>query len=48
MDEIAAAMGNIEDGTSQFLKGVEQSRATAESLNGLAAKLAGLTERYLV
>jgi methyl-accepting chemotaxis protein len=48
MDEIAAAMGNIEDGTSQFLDGAEQSQAAAESLNGLAAKLAGLTERYRV
>ncbi|HEY1508330.1 MAG TPA: methyl-accepting chemotaxis protein [Solirubrobacteraceae bacterium] len=48
MDEIAAAMGNIEDGTSQFLEGAEQSQAAAESLNGLAAKLAGLTERYRV
>jgi methyl-accepting chemotaxis protein len=48
MDEIAAAMGNIEDGTSRFLEGAEQSQAAAESLNGLAAKLTGLTERYRV
>jgi methyl-accepting chemotaxis protein len=48
MDEIALAMGNMEDGTSQFLEGAQQSQQAAESLNELAAKLAGLTERYRV
>jgi methyl-accepting chemotaxis protein len=48
MDEIALAMGNIEAGTSQFLDGARQSQQAAESLNELAAKLAGLTERYRV
>jgi methyl-accepting chemotaxis protein len=48
MDEIALAMGNMEAGTSQFLEGAHQSQQAAESLNELAAKLAGLTERYRV
>ena len=48
MDEIALAMGNMEAGTSQFLDGARQSQQAAESLNELAAKLAGLTERYRV
>ncbi|MGH2909380.1 MAG: methyl-accepting chemotaxis protein [Solirubrobacteraceae bacterium] len=48
MDEIAAAMTNIEGGTSQVLDGVHASRVAASALNDLAAKLAGLTERYRV
>ncbi len=48
MDQIAEAMGDIDAGTSQFLEGAQQSQRAAESLNGLAAKLAGLTERYRV
>jgi methyl-accepting chemotaxis protein len=48
MDEIAIAMSNIEDGTSQFLEGAQQSQLAGESLNELAAKLAALTERYRV
>jgi methyl-accepting chemotaxis protein len=48
MDEIALAMGNMQAGTSQFLEGAHQSQQAAESLNELAAKLAGLTERYRV
>ncbi|HEX4671567.1 MAG TPA: methyl-accepting chemotaxis protein, partial [Solirubrobacteraceae bacterium] len=48
MDEIALAMGNIQGGTAQFLDGARQSQQAAESLNELAAKLAGLTERYRV
>jgi methyl-accepting chemotaxis protein len=48
MDEIALAMGNMEAGTSQFLDWARQSQQAAESLNELAAKLAGLTERYRV
>jgi methyl-accepting chemotaxis protein len=48
MDEIAVAMTNIEDGTSQFLDGAHASQLAASALNDLAAKLAGLTERYRV
>ncbi len=48
MDEIASAMRSIEDDTSQFLEGAQSSRVAAENLDGLAAKLAGLTERYRV
>jgi methyl-accepting chemotaxis protein len=48
MDEIALAMGNMQGGTAQFLDGARQSQQAAESLNELAAKLAGLTERYRV
>ena len=46
MDEIASAMTNIEDGTSQFLDGAQASQAAASALNELASKLAALTERY--
>ncbi|HET9124320.1 MAG TPA: methyl-accepting chemotaxis protein [Solirubrobacteraceae bacterium] len=46
MDEIAGAMTNIEDGTTQFLDGAHASQLAASGLNELAAKLAGLTERY--
>ena len=48
MDEIAAAMSSVEAGTEEFLEGAHASRAAAENLEGLAAKLASLTERYRV
>ena len=48
MDQIAEAMNEIDAGTSQFLEGAQQSQHAAESLNGLAAKLTALTERYRV
>jgi methyl-accepting chemotaxis protein len=48
MDQIADAMSDIDGGTSQFLEGAQQSQSAAESLNGLAAKLTALTERYQV
>ncbi len=48
MDEIAESMRSIEDGTVQFLDGAQSSQLAAQNLNELAAKLAGLTERYRV
>jgi methyl-accepting chemotaxis protein len=48
MDQIAVAMSDIDAGTSQFLEGAHQSQRAAENLNGLAAKLAALTDRYQV
>jgi len=48
MDQIAEAMGNIDDGTAQFLEGAQQSQRAAENLNELSAKLAALTDRYQV
>ena len=41
-------MSHIDRGTAQFLEGAQQSQRAAENLNGLSAKLAALTERYLV
>jgi len=48
MDEIAASMNHMEDGTSQFLEGAEASEVAAQSLNELSAKLAALVDRYRV
>lgn len=48
MDEIAGAMGSIDQGTAQFLEGANQSQVAAETLNELSAKLAALVERYRV
>jgi methyl-accepting chemotaxis protein len=48
MDQIAEAMGNIDDGTAHFLEGAHQSQRAAENLNELSAKLAALTDRYRV
>ncbi|HWD74712.1 MAG TPA: methyl-accepting chemotaxis protein [Solirubrobacteraceae bacterium] len=48
MDQIAGSMSDIDAGTAQFLDGAQQSQRAAENLNGLAAKLASLTERYRV
>jgi methyl-accepting chemotaxis protein len=48
MDEIAESMKSIEDGTVQFLDGAQSSQLAARNLNELAAKLAGLAERYRV
>jgi methyl-accepting chemotaxis protein len=48
MDEIAASMNHMEDGTTQFLEGAEASEVAAQSLNELSAKLAALVDRYRV
>jgi methyl-accepting chemotaxis protein len=48
MDEIASAVDRIKNGTTDSLEGAHQSQRAAENLNGLAAKLAALTERYRV
>jgi methyl-accepting chemotaxis protein len=48
MDQMAEAMSHIDAGTSEFLDGAQQSQRAAESLNGLAATLTALTERYRV
>jgi methyl-accepting chemotaxis protein len=48
MDQIADAMTNIDNGTSQFVEGAHQSQRAAENLNELSAKLASLTDRYRV
>ncbi len=48
MDQIADAMGNIDDGTVQFLEGAEQSQRVAGDLSDLSGKLAALTARYKV
>jgi methyl-accepting chemotaxis protein len=48
MTQIAAAMQQISAGTGYFVAGAQQSQHAAESLDELARKLAGLTERYRV
>ena len=48
IEQIAESMRSIEDGTANSLDGARSSQLAAESLNELAAKLAALTERYLV
>ena len=48
MVEIAAVMEQISAGTGHFVSGAQQSQLAAESLDELAHKLAGLTERYRV
>jgi methyl-accepting chemotaxis protein len=48
MDDIAASMSSIEDGTTQFLDGAHQSQSAAQNLQDLSVKLAALTERYRV
>jgi methyl-accepting chemotaxis protein len=48
MDEIARAIGHIDDETGQFLDGAHQSQHAAETLNDLSAKLAALTHRYRI
>jgi methyl-accepting chemotaxis protein len=48
IDEIAASMNHMEEGTTQFLEGAEASEVAAQSLNELSAKLSALADRYRV
>ena len=48
MDQIAQAMREISQGTTQFVAGAKQSQAAAEGLNVLARQLQTSTERYKV
>lgn len=48
MDQIADAMRDVNDGTSQFVAGAQQSQRAAEDLNKLSENLAALTDRYRV
>jgi methyl-accepting chemotaxis protein len=48
MDQIAAAMRDVNQATVQFVAGARQSQTAAEGLNGLARQLQSLTERYKV
>ncbi len=48
MDQIAQAMTSIDDGTAQFVGGAQAVPDGAGDLSELAAKLAGLTDRYRV
>jgi methyl-accepting chemotaxis protein len=48
IDQIAQAMGDISQTTSQFVAGVEESQSAAEDLHGLAQGLQALTEKYRV
>ena len=48
IEQIAAAMTHVNDGTTQFVEGAHQSQMAAEKLNELAGQLAAVTERYRV
>lgn len=48
MDQIADAMRDVNEGTSQFVAGAQQSQKAAEDLNELSGNLAALTDRYRV
>jgi len=46
MDQIAEAMKDVNEATTQFVAGAQQSQRAAEDLNDLARRLTALTERY--
>jgi methyl-accepting chemotaxis protein len=46
MDQIAQAMGEINQATTQFVAGARQSQTAAEGLNSLARQLQLSTEQY--
>lgn len=46
MDQIAHAMKDVNEGTTQFVAGAQQSQQAAEGLNELSRRLDSLTERY--
>jgi methyl-accepting chemotaxis protein len=48
MDQIAQAVKDVSEGTTQFVAGAQQSQQAAEDLNDLSRELAALTERYRV
>jgi methyl-accepting chemotaxis protein len=48
IEQIAQAMNDVNDGTTEFLDGAHQSQLAAETLNELAGQLAAVTERYRV
>ena len=48
MDQIAGAMKDVNESTTQFVAGAQQSQQAAEDLNELSRRLAALTERYRV
>jgi methyl-accepting chemotaxis protein len=48
MDQIAHAMKDVNEGTTQFVAGARQSQQAAEDLNELSRLLAGLADRYRV
>jgi methyl-accepting chemotaxis protein len=48
IEQIAQAMNDVNDGTTEFLEGAHQSQLAAETLNELAGQLAAVTERYRV
>jgi len=48
MDQIAQAMTDINQMTTQFVAGAQQSQGAAEGLRDLADRLQALTERYRV
>ena len=48
IEQIAQAMSHVNEGTTQFVEGANQSQMAAEKLNELAGQLAAVTERYRV
>jgi len=48
MDQVARAMKDLSEGTTQFVAGARQSELAAEDLSRLAQQLTSVTERYRV
>jgi methyl-accepting chemotaxis protein len=48
MDQIADAMGHLDQNTNHFVDGAEQSQRAAQNLDELSAKLEAVTDRYRV
>jgi len=48
MDQVARAMKDLTESTTQFVAGARQSQLAAEDLNRLAKQLTSVTERYRV
>jgi methyl-accepting chemotaxis protein len=48
MDQVARAMQDLTESTTQFVAGARQSQQAAEDLNGLAKRLTSVTDRYRV
>jgi glucokinase-like ROK family protein len=48
LDQIAQAMKDVNEGTTQFVASAQQSQRAAEDLNDLAGRLSSVTDQYQV
>jgi methyl-accepting chemotaxis protein len=46
MDQISQGVQEVNNATSQFVEGAQQSQNAAESMNELARRLLAVTEQY--